>query len=351
MRSVTFFLATVCGTIGMLGAGASVASATGTGIVAFGQDGGGLVRVYDTNDGSLLISFQPYGADFTGGVRVAIGDVTEDGVDDLIVAPAKGAQPVRVYEGNALLIATATQLTQFFPYGTAFSAGIFIAAGKFTNDDADDIVTGPGGGPPTVLVFDADDLTGLPIITIAAYAPDFTSGVRVAVGEITPDGTWDIVTGPGAGKPPLVRVYSGATSALWKEFLAYDVAFTGGVFVACGNVIATGKADIITGPGKGPPDVRIFDAEDINAAGGVPVAEQFNAWDTSYTKGVRVGYCGALLKLMFGFSKGKGIPGAGYNSLEDTAAKFFSAGEDGAGDHLLFVQVFRLWTKGLNPGG
>ena len=41
------------------------------------------VNVYDET-GALLTSFQPYGSLFQGGVSVALGDVTGDGVLDVV---------------------------------------------------------------------------------------------------------------------------------------------------------------------------------------------------------------------------------------------------------------------------
>src|SRR5947209_5441294 len=58
-------------------------------LVAFGADVGSqpLVQVYDTADGALKYSFLAYDASYRGGVRVAVGDVTGDGVDDIVTAP------------------------------------------------------------------------------------------------------------------------------------------------------------------------------------------------------------------------------------------------------------------------
>src|SRR5205823_3852648 len=65
------------------------------------------------------------------------------------------------------------------------------------------------GGSPTVRVFNA--ATGAQLAEIMAYPPSFTGGVRVAVGDVNGDGIPDIITVPGPGGGPNVRVFDGHT--------------------------------------------------------------------------------------------------------------------------------------------
>ena len=109
------------------------------------------------------------------------------------------------------------------------------------------IVTGAdAGGGPHVRVFDAQ--SGLEWLSIVPYHPSFLGGVRVATGDVNGDGVQDIVTTPGAGGGPHVMVFDGRTGGAIASFLAYDPGFTGGLFVAAGDVNGDGRADIITAP-------------------------------------------------------------------------------------------------------
>src|SRR5262249_9810951 len=119
-------------------------------------------------------------------------------------------------------------------------------------------VTGAdAGGGPEVAVFDAP--TGVLERAFYAYDPRFMGGVRVAVGDVNGDGVPDIITAPGPGGGPHIRVFDGATGALIREFMAYSPAFMNGVFVAVGDVNGDGYADIITGADAGGgPHVKVF---------------------------------------------------------------------------------------------
>src|SRR5262249_11744061 len=85
----------------------------GTGLFAVGAGQGGSphVKVYNA-DGSLRFSFFAYAESFTGGVRVATGDVDGDGTDDVITAAGVGGGPhVKVFSGVNLAL-----LQSFYAY-------------------------------------------------------------------------------------------------------------------------------------------------------------------------------------------------------------------------------------------
>ena len=97
--------------------------------------------------------------------------------------------------------------------------------------------------------------------TIDAF-PGFLGGVRVS-GDVNGD---DIRTS--SLEPGRAAVRTSRSSAAGRRelasFFAYDPAFTGGVFVAAGDVNGDGFADIITGAGPGGgPHVRVFSGADL----------------------------------------------------------------------------------------
>lgn len=111
----------------------------------------------------------------------------------------------------------------------------------------------------------------------------FSGGVTVATGDVDGDRINDMITGAGPGGSPLVKVFSGKTGHLIRQFNAFDSSFTGGVFVAAGDVNGDGRAEVIVGAGAGNlPKVRVFDV-----LTGITVRD-FDAFSRHFKGGVRV---------------------------------------------------------------
>ena len=109
-------------------------------IFAGSGPGGGLLRVLQA-DGTPLVTVAPFGSGFTGGVRVAAGDVNGDGITDVVVAMASGGGQVRVFSG-----ADGAPLGESSPFGAGFTGGVFVATGDVNADGHDDILLGAGTG-------------------------------------------------------------------------------------------------------------------------------------------------------------------------------------------------------------
>ena len=249
-------------------------------IAAAGRGGGPHVRVFDGASGSVLYSFFAYDPGFPGGVYVAAGDVDGDGKADIITGAGAGGGPhVKVFSG-----ATGAVIRSFLAYAPAFSGGVFVAAGDVNGDGKADVVTGAGaGGGPHVQVFDGSTNGSNVLASFFAYDPVYTGGVRVAAGDVNGDGKADVVTAPGPGGGPHVKVFSGGSAAVLASFFAYNPSFSGGVWVGAGDVNGNGKADIITGAGAGGgPHVEAFDGQTQ------AVLRSFFAYDPSFTGGVFV---------------------------------------------------------------
>jgi hypothetical protein len=218
-------------------------------VVALGADAGSAPRVivYDATTGKALLGFNAYARRFQGGVRVALADFNQDGVPDILTGPGPGRggnSDIRIFDGR-----TGALLREFIAYNPPFKGGVFVAAGDVSNDGVPDIVVGPDArGNLPVEEFSGKD--GTLLHSFFPYGTTYRGGVRVAVADGNGDSVPDIITAPGrvAGLP--VAVFSGKDFKQIDSLFPYGVAFAGGVFVAANFVNNDKFADITTAPGK-----------------------------------------------------------------------------------------------------
>ncbi len=190
--------------------------------------------------GNETFSFMAYQSNFSGGVRVAVGDVNGDGVADIITGPGAGAPAhIKVIDGTRLAATgpKGSLLMSFTAYPGRARTGVFVAAGDVNGDGRADIIVAPdAGAPPVVRVFDGN--TGALLASFLAYGPTFTGGVTVAAGDVNGDGRDDIITGAGTFGGH-VKVFSGSSGAEIRSFSAFQ-GFIGGISVAEGTLTMMG---------------------------------------------------------------------------------------------------------------
>ena len=98
--------------------------------VGVGPGGDATVNVFNAQTGLFAFSFLAFEHGFTGGVRVAVGQL--NGQDVIIAAAGPGGFPlVRVFSGRDLSL-----ITEFLAYGREFVGGVTLVG-----DPA------PGAGP------------------------------------------------------------------------------------------------------------------------------------------------------------------------------------------------------------
>ena len=167
-----------------------------------------------------------YDKNFRGGVNVAAGDVDGDGVDEIITGAGPGGGPhVRIFNSQGEL------KNHFFAYDKNFRGGVNVAAGDVSHSSRlkkDEIITapGPGGGPHIRIYSSGVDIIG----EFFAYNKKFKGGVNVAAGDVDGDGVDEIITGAGPGGGPHVRIFR-SNSVLIGSFYGYESSFSGGVKV------------------------------------------------------------------------------------------------------------------------
>lgn len=208
------------------------------------------IKILDT-EGKEESSFMAYDEKFKGGVNLAVGDIDGDGYNEIITAPMAGGGPhIRVFDKNGNLI------KEFFAYGADFSGGVNIAVGDVNGDGKDEIITAPmSAGGPHIRVFNN---LGHAISQFFAYEENYHGGVNLAVGDVSNNGKAEIITAPAGKYEPKVKVFD-YKRRVKGDFMAYDVSMTNGVKITVGDVNSDHWNEIITAPGTGQsPQISLF---------------------------------------------------------------------------------------------
>lgn len=233
---------------------------------------GAFIRVLDQTGTAVRTGFFAYDSRFKGSTNVIETDLTGNGAKETVVTDKNA---VKIYGADNSVLAS------FAPFGPAWKNGMELAVGDVNGDKQKEIiVAGGAGGSPTVKIFNTN---GKELKSFLAYAANFRGGVHLAVGNTDGKGADEIVTGAGPGGGPHVRLYDG-NGILKTQFYAYASTFRGGVYVAAGDALGLGRAQIIAGSGfGGGPQIRLFDAGNKNQAVG-----SFFAFNKNLRTGVRV---------------------------------------------------------------
>jgi FtsP/CotA-like multicopper oxidase with cupredoxin domain len=260
------------------------------------------VKIYDGSGDKLLATVTPFEG-FEGTPSVAMGDVNDDGVYDLVAGAGKDHTPeVVAYSGKSAdgKYAFETELARFEAFDSAARGGVSVAASQIDGSTADNIIVGSGAGMPSeVKVFRSDlpsQFGKAPSLfsTFAPY-PDDSSGVSVASGFVDfATGRYSIVTAPGPGSAAQVKVFvfplmppigqktktgsaksestksEGKTADMCPEdagkpnlaaaFMPFGLDYKGGLSLATGWLGGTlgGAERIVVGQLSGPGEVKVF---------------------------------------------------------------------------------------------
>jgi hypothetical protein len=257
-------------------------------LVAGTDIGGGQpwVTVVNPATGAIVNRFLAYEPWFKGGVRVALGDVTGDGIAEILAGSGPGRiGEIRVFRQDG------TELVAYrtLPFGARYRGGVEVAAGDINGDGVDDMVAGASRGPGLVTVFfvnpsAADPVANVPDRRVRSMPAGFIGGVTVATADVgtfvggaaiapaTPDGRFEVVVGSGAGGPPQVLIYdmSGSPTVI-RRIAPFSPRFRGGLSVSAGRYDGDSISDIIVAAGRrGGSQIEVHSGR---ASGGVLVRQ------------------------------------------------------------------------------
>jgi hypothetical protein len=164
----------------------------------------------------------------------------------IVTAPLVGMSSwVQVY---SFATKSTTPIARFLAYASSYTGGLTVAAGDVTGDGIGDIVTAPNQpnatgvtsigvqtpGPVEVFTGDAAATTFTLSLTITPYLPTPNSGIHIALVDVNDDGTLDIVTSPATttnNSSPSLLAFDGSTGAKDTSWDWVDTDFLGGVYI------------------------------------------------------------------------------------------------------------------------
>ncbi|HEX4144956.1 MAG TPA: hypothetical protein VHY91_15735 [Pirellulales bacterium] len=207
---------------------------------------------------------------YSGGVQVAIGNVTGGGIPDVIVAPGVGETPlVKIYS-----VLTGALIESFLAQSSDYNYGLQVAVGDVTGNGRQDIITAPLVGSATVNVFMNNGSSTTPFSSYSASTPTinafsnisgYEGGVGgLAVGNVTNNpatsgnaaGAGDIIVGSGIGTKAIAQVFNyyanGASSTPALTITpTFSATVMNGISVAVADVNGDGVPDVVMGAGSG----------------------------------------------------------------------------------------------------
>ena len=236
----------------------TLTNGVGTGTVTFRTAGTQSVTVTDTTDGTIAGTLGNLAVAAAPPGVVDPGSLSPLTLSNLTAVGTDAGVPslVRVLNPDGSL------RNEFAPYDPSFLGGVRVAI--LRTPFGPRVVTAPGAGLTSdVRVYDL--ATGKVTQRIAPFEASFTGGVFVATGDLNNDGFDDIVLSPDNGGGPRVRIIDGKTFSTLSDYFAIDDAnFRGGVRATLTDVNGDGTNDLVVAAGiGGGPRVAIFDGKSV----------------------------------------------------------------------------------------
>jgi len=194
-----------------------------------------------------------------------------------------GSDIVKLYDQSA------TETLKQRAFRPAYTQGVRTASADFNGEGIEDVVvgTGPGG---SALIQIIDGSTGNVLFRLNPFEESFTGGVFVAAGDLNGDGVPELVVTPDEGGGPRVCIFNGKDFGQIADYLGIDDEnFRGGARPAVGDLNGDGFADLLIAAGFGDgPRIAIFDGITVTKGNPTRLMADFFLFEQSLRNGVYI---------------------------------------------------------------
>jgi hypothetical protein len=209
-------------------------------VVGVAKGGSPVVTVISGATRRNLGQFMAYGTYYYGGITLGVGDVDDDGRADIAVGPVTSNRLVRIFDGSTLVPGHRPDLlvAPLAPFASTAAPGTNVRLGDVTGDGLADLVIGTAFGPARLRIYSGADLLQggtAPTVTQTLWGYDGL-GIRVAlVEDVDGDNRLDFVLNKRGGARALRLLSSQLTPAGWPpEAFSWFMPMPGinsGIFV------------------------------------------------------------------------------------------------------------------------
>lgn len=185
----------------------------------------GKVKIFD-QQGQLS---QQFVVEQFGSIRLATGDVTGDGIAEVVMTTGqRDVATIQALDPSGQII------WSIQPLGTSQMGSFDIASGNLDEDLADEIVAVTRVGNESSIVTKAFiiDQDGAVIAQFFPFKQDFTGGANVTIGDVTGDGQNDLIFGSESNKSGTVKIFDTAGKKIMPAFRPFGDTFIGAVDVS-----------------------------------------------------------------------------------------------------------------------
>ncbi len=173
--------------------------------------GGPQVKVFESDGTAIHSGFFAYSESFRGGVSVACGDLNGDDENEIVTgAGITGGPHIKTFNNAGI------QLNETFAGSSTENTGVNIAVGDLNNDGDDEIITARAGiSDPTITYFEQKNGKILFVGSLPGPS-NYRNGLQVLAADVDGDGEDEIGVATNGHITPTVIFYK-MTGAITRE--------------------------------------------------------------------------------------------------------------------------------------